>query len=273
MTMTHPLVRMEGIMKQFPGVQALSEGRFELMPGEVHALVGENGAGKSTLMKILAGIYQQDAGTIWLSDKQTAILGTKAAQQLGISIIHQELNLIPDLTLAQNLYIGRESRKYFGLALDDRTINERTAEWLGRLGLTLDPRLKASDLSVAKQQMVEIAKALSYNAEVLIMDEPTAALTDTEIKELFRMVRQLRAEGVGIVYISHRMEELKQISDRITVMRDGQYIGTVPTADTSIDRIKSSCRSRSIWAISPSKRLCSCIKVRKLPLVWILARR
>ncbi|AZN42883.1 sugar ABC transporter ATP-binding protein [Paenibacillus albus] len=247
-TTKHPLVRMEGIKKQFPGVQALSEGRFELMPGEVHALVGENGAGKSTLMKILAGIYQQDAGKIWLSGRETEISGTRAAQQLGISIIHQELNLIPDLTLAQNLYIGRESRKYFGLALDEKTINERTSEWLGQLGLALDPRLKASELSVAKQQMVEIAKALSYNAKVLIMDEPTAALTDTEIKELFRMVRKLRAEGVGIVYISHRMEELKQISDRITVMRDGQYIATVPTAETSIDRIIAMMVGRELQA-------------------------
>lgn len=235
--MGEPLVRMEGIEKRFPGVLALSGCRFELEAGEVHALVGENGAGKSTLMKILTGVYRKDAGTIFYKGQEVDIPHAKAAQQLGIGIIHQELNLIPDLTVAQNLFIGREPRKALGLLLDNKELERRAVHWLGQLNLKVDPRAKVSDLTVAMQQMIEIVKALSHHSEVLIMDEPTAALTDSEIVELFRVIRQLKASGVGIVYISHRMEELKEISDRITVMRDGRYIDTVPTKETPVERI------------------------------------
>lgn len=244
--MTQPLVQMEGISKGFPGVQALSDCQFELAAGEVHALVGENGAGKSTLMKILTGIYQKDSGRLLLKGQEVHIPNTKAAQSLGVSIIHQELNLIPDLTIAQNMFIGREPRKPLRFLLDEHKMNEDTGELLRQLNLNLDPRMKISDLSVAKQQMIEIAKALSFRSDVLIMDEPTAALTDAEISELFRMIEKLRSTGAGIVYISHRMEELTRISDRITVMRDGRYIATVQTKETSMDQIISMMVGREL---------------------------
>jgi ribose transport system ATP-binding protein len=245
------LVTMEGIEKSFPGVHALSDCRFDLLAGEVHALVGENGAGKSTLMKILAGVYSKDAGRIVVKGREVDIPNPRAAQHLGISMIHQELNLMPHLTVAQNIFIGREPRKRIRFVLDENEINEQTRQVLGKLHLSLDPRTKVADLTVAKQQMVEIAKALSYSAEVLIMDEPTAALTDAEIDELFHVIRQLRDQGVGIVYISHRLEELKRISDRITVMRDGRYIDTVNTQEVQIERIISMMVGRTIYETSP----------------------
>jgi len=213
------LLSMEGIDKSFPGVHALDRAQFELRTGEVHALVGENGAGKSTLMKILAGIYAKDAGVLLYRGQDVDIPNPRAAQHLGISMIHQELNLMNHLTLAQNVFVGREPRRGFGLMLDESKINAQAQGLFDSMRLRLDPRTKAADLTVAKQQMVEIAKALSFNSQVLIMDEPTAALTDAEIEELFRIIHQLREKGVGIVYISHRLEELKRISDRITVMR------------------------------------------------------
>ena len=245
------ILKMEGITKTFPGVQALSQAQFELRSGEVHALVGENGAGKSTLMKVLAGVYHKDAGRIVYKGQEVEIANPRAAQHLGISIIHQELNLMGHLTVAQNIFIGREPRGKSRIFLDDKKINADAAQLFALLHLHLDPRTKVSELTVAKQQMVEIAKALSFNAEVLIMDEPTAALTDTEIDELFRIVRQLRDRGVGVVHISHRLEELKQISDRITVMRDGKYIDTVNTQEVTIDRIISMMVGRTIYEASP----------------------
>lgn len=228
---------MEGIDKSFPGVHALDQARFDLYPGEVHALVGENGAGKSTLMKILAGIYKKDAGRTLYKGEEVDIPNPAAAQQLGISIIHQELNLMPHLTIAQNIFIGREPRRAGGFFIDEATMNERAAQLFVPLHLQLDPRTRVQSLTIAQQQMVEIAKATSFNAEVLIMDEPTAALTEAEIRDLFALIRQFRTRGVGIIYISHRLEELKQISDRITVMRDGRYIDTVPTGEASIAEI------------------------------------
>src|SRR5262245_56446488 len=216
------LVLMAGIEKSFPGVHALTQGHFELRPGEVHALCGENGAGKSTLMKVLAGIYKKDAGRIVYKGQEVEIPSPRAALHLGISIIHQELNLMPHLTVAQNIFIGREPRKSLRFLVDEPAINQQTRELFDMMHLKLDPRAKVADLTVAKQQMVEIAKALSFNSEVLIMDEPTAALTDTEIDDLFRIIRQLREKGVGIVYISHRMDEIKRITDRVTVMRDSR---------------------------------------------------
>jgi ribose transport system ATP-binding protein len=242
---------MEGIEKTFPGVHALSDCRFELRSGEVHALVGENGAGKSTLMKVLAGVYAKDAGRILYKGKEVEIHNPRAAQNLGVSMIHQELNLMPHLTVAQNMFIGREPRQSVRFMLDEKAINAQAEEVFALMRLNLDPRTKVADLTVAKQQMVEIAKALSFNAEVLIMDEPTAALTDTEIDELFRIIRDLRAKGVGVVHISHRLEELKQISDRITVMRDGKYIDTVPTREAAIDQIISMMVGRTIFESTP----------------------
>jgi ribose transport system ATP-binding protein len=245
------LVLMEGIEKSFPGVHALDQARFELFSGEVHALVGENGAGKSTLMKVLTGIYRKDAGKISYKGQEVDIPNPRMAQRLGLSMIHQELNLMPHLTVAQNIFIGREPRASLPFMLDEAEINQKTQQLLERMHLKLDPRTKVGDISVAKQQMVEIAKALSFESEVLIMDEPTAALTDTEIEELFRIIRQLREQGVGIVHISHRLEELKQISDRVTVMRDGRYINTVDTQTAAIDDIISMMVGRTIYDAAP----------------------
>ena len=234
--MSEPLVSMEGIDKFFPGVHALDQARFELRAGEVHALVGENGAGKSTLMKVLAGVVRCDAGSIRLDGTAVAIESPRAALGLGISIIHQELNLVPHLTVAQNIFLGREPRRRPRFLLDERAVDDTARAVLDRLRVGIDPRTRVSDLSVAMQQMVEIARALSLNARVLIMDEPTAALTTAEIEELFRITRELRARGVGIVHISHRLEELPKISDRITVMRDGRTIETLETRAATIER-------------------------------------
>jgi ABC-type sugar transport system ATPase subunit len=248
---TTVLLRMEGIYKSFPGVQALSDAKFDLSRGEVHALVGENGAGKSTLMKILGGIYHKDAGHIYLEGQEVEIHNPHMAQNLGISIVHQELNLMPHLTVAQNIFIGREPRANFPFVVDDKTTNQQAETLFEMLNLRLDPNTKVADLTVAKQQMVEIAKALSFNAKILVMDEPTAALTDTEINELFTVIRQLREKGVGIVHISHRLEELRQISDRVTVMRDGKYIGTLMTKEAKISQIISLMVGRTIYESTP----------------------
>jgi ribose transport system ATP-binding protein len=245
------LLKMAGIEKSFPGVHALNQAQFELRAGEVHALVGENGAGKSTLMKILSGIYSKDAGSVRYQGKEVEITSPRAAQHLGISMIHQELNLMNHLTLAQNVFVGREPRQPLRFMLDEVKINAQTQALFDSMHLRLDPRTLAAELTVAKQQMVEIAKALSFNSQVLIMDEPTAALTESEIDELFRIIRQLRSKGVGIVYISHRLEELKQISDRITVMRDGHYVDTVDAKKVTIDQIIGMMVGRAIYESSP----------------------
>ncbi|MEC0202886.1 sugar ABC transporter ATP-binding protein [Paenibacillus lautus] len=252
--MSEVLIQMEGITKEFPGVLALNNCRFELLRGEVHALMGENGAGKSTMMKILTGVYQKDAGTITYKGQPVELTNPKAAQDAGISMIHQELNLAPDLTVAQNIFIGREPRRKLRLFLDDQALNRQVKELFERMGLDMDPSIKVSELTVAKQQMVEIAKALSYSADVLVMDEPTAALSETEIEDLFRIIRQLREGGVGIVYISHRMDEIKRITDRITVMRDGQYIDTVSTAEVTTQDIISKMVGRQIYETSKPER-------------------
>lgn len=249
--MTEYLVEMHGVDKAFPGVQALSQAQFNLKAGEVHALVGENGAGKSTLMKILSGVYTKDAGQIIYRGQETDIRSPKQAQDTGITMIHQELNLMPHLTVAHNIFIGREPRSALGFVLDEKAINEQARELLDVLNLKINPRSRVIDLSVARQQMVEITKSLSYNADVLIMDEPTASLTDAEIEELFRMIDQLRERGVGIVYISHRMEELKRISDRVTVMRDGLHIRTAPTEELTIDEIINLMVGRTIYESAP----------------------
>ena len=219
------LLKVEGIRKGFPGVQALDGVDFELDRGEVLALMGENGAGKSTLMKILSGIYTRDEGEILLDGQPLHPRNPKDAQAAGISIIHQEMNLCPHLTVAQNIYLGREPRA--GAMTNDGALNREATELLRRTNIDLDPRTIVEDLTVAKQQMVEIAKALSFEStKVLIMDEPTSALSAAETEVLFDLIRDLRSKGVGIVYISHRMEELRTIADRVTVLRDGKYIGT-----------------------------------------------
>ena len=222
------LIAVKNLSKSFPGVKALQDVQFDLQAGEVHALMGENGAGKSTLMKILAGVYTRDAGEVLLDGQPVDIKSPAHAQALAIGIIHQELYLMPHLTAAQNIFLGREPKDRSGLFLDEETVNRDTAALFARMHLHMPPDTRIADLTVARQQMVEIAKALSHKSRVLIMDEPTAALNNAEIEELFRIIRQLRAEGVGIVYISHKMDEIQRIADRITVMRDGRYIATVP---------------------------------------------
>jgi len=247
--LTEPLIIVKNLNKSFPGVRALKDVQFDLYPGEVHTLVGENGAGKSTLMKVLSGVYQKDSGEILLDGKPVVIPNPKAAQRLGISIIHQELNLMNHLTAAQNIFIGREPKK--GPFLDEKALNRKASELFAMLRMDIDPRVKIGELTIAKQQMVEIVKALSYDARVLIMDEPTAALNEAEIEELFTIIRQLRSKGVGIIYISHRMDELFKISDRITVMRDGQYVDTLNIADTNLDHIIALMVGRKIDASAP----------------------
>ena len=229
------LLKVSGISKSFPGVKALQDVQFELNRGEVLALVGENGAGKSSLMKILSGIYSKDAGTIIFEGREVDIDSPKTAQALGISIIHQEMNLMPHLTVAQNIFIGREPRA--GVFVRERVLNARADELLTRLGIELDPNALVEGLTVAKQQMVEIAKALSFEAKVLIMDEPTSALTVAETETLFTLIEGLKATGTGIIYISHRMDELRRITDRVTVLRDGQYIGTLEKAQFDIPTV------------------------------------
>ena len=243
--MSGQLLKVEGVSKSFPGVKALSNVHLELDRGEVLALVGENGAGKSTLMKVLSGIYDKDEGTIYMDGEPVEIDSPHTAQALGISIIHQELLLMPHLTVAENIYIGREKRRA-GLLVDDKDMNRRTSELLKHLGISLDPRATVDHLTVAQQQMVEIAKALSFDARVLIMDEPTAALTSSETEILFRLIRELKQRGTGVVYISHRMEELRAISDRITVMRDGEYIDTLVTSETDMSQVISLMVGREI---------------------------
>lgn len=238
------LVQMTGVSKSFPGVRALDDVSFDLSAGEVHALMGENGAGKSTLMKILSGIYPMDAGQIRVDGQQVEISSPRGAQKLGISIIHQELALMPDLTVAQNMFIGREPRR--GLLLDEKLLNEQAAAIFKSMNLALDTRVLTGALTIAKQQMVEIAKALSYRSRVLVMDEPTAALTESETQELFAIIARLKADGVGIIYISHKMDEIKRIADRITVMRDGRYVDTVPAATTPIETIISMMVGRTL---------------------------
>jgi ribose transport system ATP-binding protein len=213
--------------------------------------VGENGAGKSTLMKILGGIYHKDAGKIFIEGQDVEIHNPRMAQQMGISIIHQELNLMPHLTIAQNIFIGREPRAKIPFVVDDKTTNREAEQLFDMLSLQLDPNTKIADLTVAKQQMVEIAKALSFNAKILIMDEPTAALTDAEIDDLFNIIKQLRQQGVGIIHISHRLEELKQIADRVTVMRDGRVIDTLLTEEANIDKVISLMVGRTIYESEP----------------------
>ena len=231
------LVRMEAIDKRFPGVHALKSVRFDLRRCEVHALMGENGAGKSTLMKILSGIYQPDGGSVMVEGRPVSISGPQGAQALGIGIIHQELALMNQLTVAQNMYIGREPRRAFGMFTDEGQMNRDAQAIFDKMKVGIDPAGEVGSLTVARQQLVEIAKALSYNARVLIMDEPTSALNETEVAHLFTIIQELKENGVGIIYITHKMDEVKQIADRVTVMRDGEYIDTLPAAETPMATI------------------------------------
>jgi len=228
-----PLLRMRGIEKSFVGVKVLEGVDLECRAGEVHAVMGENGAGKSTLMKILAGAYQPDAGEIVLDGEVVRFAHTREAQKMGVSIIYQEFNLLPDRTVAQNVFLGREPHR--GFLVDRRAMERATAEVLAELKAdkAIRPKVLVGDLSVAQQQTVEIAKALSFNAKVLVMDEPTAALSSTEIELLFERVRGLQARGLAVLYISHRLKEVFELAGRITVLKDGRKVGTVETKDVT----------------------------------------
>jgi len=234
--MNDVIVTMEHISKSFPGVKALDDVSFELRSGEVMALLGENGAGKSTLMKILSGIYTRDGGSVSLFGEPVGDLNPKLAKKHGVAIIHQELNMCAHLTVAENMFLGREPVVAGGI-LSERQMRREARKVLERLQVDIEPDTLVGDLAVSKQQMVEIAKALSSQARVLIMDEPTSALTSKEIDDLFVVIRQLKAEGHGIVYISHRLEELKHIVDRVTIMRDGRFIFQGSFSDLTMGKI------------------------------------
>lgn len=240
------ILKMYDIQKSFSGVQALKNAQLELRQGEVVALMGENGAGKSTLMKILTGIYSKDGGTIQYLGQEVEYKNPAQSEAAGIAIVHQELNMMNDLSVAQNLFIGHESMN--GFMINDRAMIEKANELFGLLNIQIDPSEKIGRLTVGRQQMVEIAKAISSNAKVIIFDEPSAALTDSEIDELFKVIRDLRDKGTGIIYISHRMDEINVISDRVTVMRDGEYVGTLITSECTKNDIIKMMVGRTVFS-------------------------
>jgi len=247
------MLRLKQISKSFPGVQALSHVDFEVEAGEIHALVGENGAGKSTLTKIIAGAYQPDAGHIELEGAAARWDSPADAKLRGIHVIYQELILFPELSVAENIFIGNERRRASG-AIDYRRSFAEASDILRRLGAELDPRQRVGELSVANQQMVEIARALVQNVKLLVLDEPTAVISSREVEQLFKRLRALRAEGVAIVYISHRLDEVFELSDRVTVLKDGALIGTQVTAAVTRDRLISMMVGRDLAHLFPPKR-------------------
>lgn len=250
--MGEQILKMSGIEKRFSGVCALKNANFELRAGEVHALMGENGAGKSTLMKVLCGIHQRDGGRVELFGREVNFRNISESQRAGIAIIHQELNMMNHLSVAQNIYIGREPM-LGGIIIDDAKMRRQAAELFERIGVHIDPSQTLGTLTVGKQQMVEIAKAISFDSKLLILDEPTAALTQPEVEELFKIMNELRAKGIGMIYISHRMDEIGRISDRITVMRDGEYVGTLVTKESSRDELVRMMVGRVIYGDKKQK--------------------
>ncbi|MGM5057452.1 sugar ABC transporter ATP-binding protein [Rhizobium sp. 814_E9_N1_1] len=248
------LLSAEGVRKEFPGVVALDDVQFRLKRASVHALMGENGAGKSTLMKILAGIYTPDKGDIRLKGIEIQLKSPLDALENGIAMIHQELNLMPFMTVAENIWIRREPKNRLGF-IDHGVMHRMTEELFTRLNIAIDPDIEVRFLSVANRQMVEIAKAVSYNSDVLIMDEPTSALTEREVEHLFRIIRDLKAQGIGIVYITHKMNELFEIADEFSVFRDGRYIGTHASTDVTRDDIIRMMVGREITQMFPKEEV------------------
>ncbi|MBB3457047.1 inositol transport system ATP-binding protein [Rhizobium sp. BK313] len=248
------LLSAEGIRKEFPGVLALDDVSFRLKRGTVHALMGENGAGKSTLMKILAGIYTPDQGEVRLRGVEIRLKSPLDALENGIAMIHQELNLMPFMTVAENIWIRREPKNRLGF-VDHSEMSRKTEELFSRLNITIDPEIQVRELSVANRQMVEIAKAVSYDSDVLIMDEPTSALTEREVTHLFEIIRGLREQGIGIVYITHKMNELFEIADEFSVFRDGKYIGTHTSTDVTRDDIIRMMVGREITQMFPKEEV------------------
>jgi ABC-type sugar transport system ATPase subunit len=238
------LIEIRNISKSFPGVKALKNVSLDIYSGEVHVLIGENGAGKSTLIKIITGIYQNDSGEIRLKGKLVHFTNPKQAIKAGISVIHQELSLIPDLTVADNMFLGREVAK--GKFLEKKVMNQRTQEIFSSLDLDINPEEKIRNLSTAKKQMVEIARSVSWNSSLVIMDEPTSSLAEHEVNSLFKIIRKLRSENVGIIYISHRLQEIPEIGDKITVLRDGILVKTLPVNETNENKLVSLMVGRQI---------------------------
>ncbi|AQM61045.1 sugar ABC transporter ATP-binding protein [Clostridium baratii] len=245
MDLKKPMLKMEGVSKSFPGVKALDNVNITAYGGEVTALMGENGAGKSTLMKILSGVYTKDEGKIYLQGEEANIHGIKSAEELGVTIIHQELSIINNLTVAQNIFLGNEKVNKFG-KINKKLMIERSKMFLEQIGCDVDPNELAGNLNVGEKQMVEIAKALTKNAAVIIMDEPTTALTEVETKSLFKVIENLKQKGLAIIYISHRMEEIFAICDRVEVLRDGKYAGNAKIADIDNDKLITMMVGRKI---------------------------
>jgi rhamnose transport system ATP-binding protein len=252
--MSEMILRMTNISKSFSGVHALRGVQFDLFPGEVHALLGENGAGKSTLVKVMTGVHQPDNGEIYLNGAQVHFSDARQSRQAGIAAIYQELSLFPDLDVAENIFAGRQPTKAGG-RIDWRKLYQQADQLLASLGVQMNLRQKARSLSIAQQQMVEIARALSVNARILIMDEPTSSLTLNEVAELFRIVRHLRQEGTGIVFISHRLEELFELADRVTVLRDGAYVDTLPMTGVTRDDLIRLMVGRTITNMFPKQEV------------------
>ena len=234
--MPEPLLRMTDIKKKFPGVQALSNASLELFAGEILGLMGENGAGKSTLMNILGGVYHPDEGKIQIDGNEVAVQSVLDAQNLGIAFIHQELAMVQHLTVAENIFLGREKLDSFHM-VSQNEMNKQVKPILETVGLEIDPKEKVSRLSTGQQQLLEIAKAFSLNARIIVMDEPTSSLSEKEVEILFKTIRQLKEKEIGIIYISHKMQEIFDLTDRVTVMRDGSYIGTRITNETNPDEL------------------------------------
>jgi len=247
------LLKVRGLSKSFLGIKALDNIHFDLNRGEVHAIMGENGAGKSTFMKILIGLLKADSGSISLNSEQIEHMDVYSIMQKGIAMIHQEILMIPELTVAQNIYLGRESKRAF--LLDEKAIIQQAEELLSSMGLDIQVRTKAKYLSIAELQLIEIAKAVSNNASVIIMDEPSSALSEKEVEILFKIIKDLKNKGVAIIYISHKMEEIYQISDRITVLRDGQFIATKNTADLDKNSLIALMVGREIEELFTTKSL------------------
>ena len=243
---------MENISKSFPSVKALDDVRLTVHKGSVHALMGENGAGKSTLMRVLIGLYARDSGTIFFKGQQVEIPDTSTALKMGISMIHQELSPVPNMTIAENIFLGREPLTKFGL-INKRKMNKDTRDLLDKLKISLDPNTMMKDISIANTQMIEIAKAISYDSSLIIMDEPTSAITDREIESLFGMIRSLTDRGVAIIFITHKLDEVFKIADKITVFRDGQYIDTVDADAITKDQLIAMMVGRELTNIFPKE--------------------
>ncbi|MCD3195644.1 sugar ABC transporter ATP-binding protein [Clostridium botulinum C] len=255
MNKRHPMLKMKGISKSFAGVKALQNIDIEVYGGEVLALLGENGAGKSTLMKILSGVYKKDSGKIFIEGEEVSPHNIKEAEKLGVSIIHQELSVLPNLTVAENIFLGNEKYSKFTRKINKTLIRERSKMFLEQIGCKVNPDSLVRDVNVGDRQMIEIAKALTKNSRIIIMDEPTTALTDVETKKLFEVIDKLKKKGIAIIYISHRMEELFAICDRVTVLRDGQYVGDVRTSEIDQDGLIAMMVGRKLEDQFPYKKV------------------